>query len=197
MWRNENFFLWKVFFGFEERKEGSDWERDWRHFKACTNWRVEMCYWESAFRDGFVTRTCSQGQGARVWGYPEMPFFRRIWYLWKETRATSSSLQRAPNGARMLAGVAETTAGSSCQLRWGCCQKSRSGHDVSEYELGASGLPRAYVSPQQKKSWCGATFPRAGYFSCHFYFKRREHCYGDKWNWYRGKLVIVVFQITK
>jgi hypothetical protein len=24
-----------------------------------------------------------------------------------------------------------------------------SGHDVSEYELGASGLPRAYVSPQQ------------------------------------------------
>jgi hypothetical protein len=23
-----------------------------------------------------------------------------------------------------------------------------SGHDVSEYELGASGLPRAYVSPQ-------------------------------------------------
>ena len=25
----------------------------------------------------------------------------------------------------------------------------RHGHDVSEYELGASGLPRAYVSPQQ------------------------------------------------
>jgi hypothetical protein len=25
----------------------------------------------------------------------------------------------------------------------------RSGHDVSEYELGASGLPRASVSPQQ------------------------------------------------
>jgi hypothetical protein len=24
-----------------------------------------------------------------------------------------------------------------------------SGHDVSEYELGASGLPRAFVSPQQ------------------------------------------------
>jgi hypothetical protein len=24
-----------------------------------------------------------------------------------------------------------------------------SGHDVSEYELGASGLPRASVSPQQ------------------------------------------------
>ena len=24
-----------------------------------------------------------------------------------------------------------------------------SGHDVSEYDLGASGLPRAYVSPQQ------------------------------------------------
>jgi hypothetical protein len=24
-----------------------------------------------------------------------------------------------------------------------------SGHDVSEYELGASGLARAYVSPQQ------------------------------------------------
>ncbi len=24
-----------------------------------------------------------------------------------------------------------------------------SGHDVSEYELGASGLPRSYVSPQQ------------------------------------------------
>jgi hypothetical protein len=52
-----------------------------------------------------------------------------------------------------------------------------SGHDVSEYELGASGLPRAYVSPQQpwknclkieknhdffkkKKSWCGALTPR-------------------------------------
>jgi hypothetical protein len=29
-----------------------------------------------------------------------------------------------------------------------------SGHDVSEYELGASGLPRAYVSPQQPwKKW--------------------------------------------
>jgi hypothetical protein len=29
-----------------------------------------------------------------------------------------------------------------------------SGHDVSEYELGASGLPRAYVSPQQPwKNW--------------------------------------------
>jgi hypothetical protein len=53
-----------------------------------------------------------------------------------------------------------------------------SGHDVSEYELGASGLPRAYVSPQQpwknwlkiekihdfckkkKKSSCGAMTPR-------------------------------------
>jgi hypothetical protein len=29
-----------------------------------------------------------------------------------------------------------------------------SGHDVSEYELGASGLPHAYVSPQQPwKNW--------------------------------------------
>jgi hypothetical protein len=26
-----------------------------------------------------------------------------------------------------------------------------SGHDVSEYELGASGLPRAYVSPPVEK----------------------------------------------
>jgi hypothetical protein len=54
---------------------------------------------------------------------------------------------------------------------------NESGHDVSEYELGASGLPRVYVSPQQpcknwlkilrkimifvkKKKWCGAMTPR-------------------------------------
>ncbi len=33
------------------------------------------------------------------------------------------------------------------QLEW--ITTMTSGHDVSEYELGASGLPRAYVSPQQ------------------------------------------------
>ena len=48
-------------------------------------------------------------------GYPQMRFLP--WLLWKEARGTSSSLQRAPNGARMLAGAAEATAGSSCRLR--------------------------------------------------------------------------------
>ena len=46
------------------------------------------------------------------------------WLLWKEARGTSSSLQRAPNGARMLAGAAETTAGSSCQLREAVAKKA-------------------------------------------------------------------------
>jgi hypothetical protein len=32
----------------------------------------EMCYSETVVRDGFVTRTCSQSQGARVWVLPDV-----------------------------------------------------------------------------------------------------------------------------
>ncbi len=46
--------------------------------------------------------------------------------------------------------------GPSCVLAWvpggmyfPWITTMSSGHDVSEYELGASGLPRASVSPQQ------------------------------------------------
>jgi hypothetical protein len=42
-----------------------------------------------------------------------------------------------------------TARGGQCTRGAALITTMSSGHDVSEYELDASGLPRAYVSPQQ------------------------------------------------
>jgi hypothetical protein len=46
----------------------------------------------------------------------------RVCQLSKETRTSSPSLECAHNGARILAGAAQTTAGSSWWVRSNCCQ---------------------------------------------------------------------------
>ena len=58
-------------------------------------------------------RTCSQGQGDKVWGFPDVLRLQRAWQLCKEARTTSSTLTWALNGARMFVGAEKTTPGSS------------------------------------------------------------------------------------
>jgi hypothetical protein len=100
-------------------------EGHWRHYHACTNRRGEMCYSEGVVRDGFGIRTSSvcavndKGQGYGVFSFPFVFSLQRAWQVWKEWRSTSSPLQWAPNGARMLAGTT-TWSESSWKIRWVC-----------------------------------------------------------------------------
>jgi hypothetical protein len=70
---------------------------------------VQMEEVERAIRSmSFVTKLspvgrCSEQSWSWVSGFPEMPFLRRVWYLWKETRATSSSLEQGNDWRRNMA----------------------------------------------------------------------------------------------
>ncbi len=77
-------------------------------YHACTNGRGGTTYSDAAVRncDGIVIRVCSQVQGTKGSGFPDVKYLSWLLQLCKETRDTNSHLEWSPHTDRLFAGTA-------------------------------------------------------------------------------------------